>query len=83
MKSPLHDLAVPQSLFEVAINVQITMAEPFGISGRGAFYDATGAIRDVMDPALDNSAPILYDPGSCGLEEAGDLVPDGWYEVGR
>ncbi len=29
-------------------NVQITMAEPFGIKGRGAFYDQTGAIRDVV-----------------------------------
>ncbi len=33
-------------------NVQITMAEPFGISGRGAFYDATGAIRDVVQNHL-------------------------------
>ena len=29
-------------------SVQITMAESFGIQGRGAFYDATGAIRDVI-----------------------------------
>src|SRR5438094_8127841 len=28
-------------------SVQITMAEEFGIQGRGAFYDETGAIRDV------------------------------------
>src|SRR5581483_2167653 len=27
-------------------SVQITMAEKFGIEGRGQFYDATGAIRD-------------------------------------
>lgn len=33
-------------------NVQITMAEPFGISGRGAFYDQTGAIRDVVQNHL-------------------------------
>ena len=33
-------------------NVQITMAEPFGISGRGAFYDVTGAIRDVVQNHL-------------------------------
>ena len=33
-------------------NVQITMAEPFGISGRGAFYDATGTIRDVVQNHL-------------------------------
>lgn len=29
-------------------NVQITMAEDFGIAGRGSFYDQTGAIRDVV-----------------------------------
>lgn len=33
-------------------SVQITMAEPFGISGRGAFYDQTGAIRDVIQNHL-------------------------------
>jgi glucose-6-phosphate 1-dehydrogenase len=29
-------------------SVQITMAEDFGVQGRGSFYDQTGAIRDVM-----------------------------------
>jgi glucose-6-phosphate 1-dehydrogenase len=29
-------------------NVQITMAENFGVQGRGAFYDATGTVRDVI-----------------------------------
>src|SRR4029079_9774927 len=33
-------------------SVQITMAENFGIQGRGAFYDATGAIRDVIQNHL-------------------------------
>ncbi|HEY7559070.1 MAG TPA: glucose-6-phosphate dehydrogenase [Candidatus Binatia bacterium] len=33
-------------------NVQITMAEDFGIQGRGAFYDATGTIRDVIQNHL-------------------------------
>jgi len=33
-------------------NVQITMAEDFGIQGRGAFYDQTGAIRDVVQNHL-------------------------------
>jgi glucose-6-phosphate 1-dehydrogenase len=32
--------------------VQITMAENFGVQGRGAFYDATGAIRDVIQNHL-------------------------------
>jgi glucose-6-phosphate 1-dehydrogenase len=31
---------------------QITMAEDFGIQGRGAFYDATGTIRDVIQNHL-------------------------------
>jgi len=29
-------------------SVQITMAEKFGVAGRGKFYDDTGAIRDVV-----------------------------------
>jgi glucose-6-phosphate 1-dehydrogenase len=29
-------------------SVQITMAENFGVQGRGAFYDATGTVRDVV-----------------------------------
>jgi glucose-6-phosphate 1-dehydrogenase len=29
-------------------SVQITMAENFGVEGRGAFYDNTGAVRDVI-----------------------------------
>jgi glucose-6-phosphate 1-dehydrogenase len=34
-------------------SVQITMAESFGVEGRGAFYEQTGAIRDVaMEPPV-------------------------------
>lgn len=33
-------------------SVQITMAENFGVSGRGAFYDQAGAIRDVVQNHL-------------------------------
>jgi glucose-6-phosphate 1-dehydrogenase len=29
-------------------SVEITMAEKFGVQGRGSFYDAVGAIRDVV-----------------------------------
>ncbi len=32
--------------------VQITMAEDFGVQGRGGFYDRTGAIRDVVQNHL-------------------------------
>jgi len=33
-------------------SVQLTMAENFGIQGRGAFYDQTGTIRDVVQNHL-------------------------------
>ena len=33
-------------------SVQITMAETFGVQGRGAFYDETGTIRDVVQNHL-------------------------------
>ncbi len=33
-------------------NVQVTMAEAFGVQGRGAFYDDVGAIRDVVQNHL-------------------------------
>jgi glucose-6-phosphate 1-dehydrogenase len=33
-------------------SVQITMAENFGVQGRGAFYDGTGTIRDVVQNHL-------------------------------
>jgi glucose-6-phosphate 1-dehydrogenase len=52
-------------------SVQITMAEDFGVQGRGAFYDATGAIRDVIQnhlfQVLANLAmepPVRPDPES-------------------
>lgn len=33
-------------------NVQITMAESFGVAGRGRFYDETGVVRDVIQNHL-------------------------------
>jgi glucose-6-phosphate 1-dehydrogenase len=33
-------------------NVQITMAEGFGVQGRGSFYDSVGAVRDVFQNHL-------------------------------
>ncbi len=33
-------------------SVQITMAESFGVQGRGAFYDQIGAVRDVVQNHL-------------------------------
>ncbi len=37
---------------EAIESFQITMAEDFGIQGRGSFYDATGTIRDVIQNHL-------------------------------
>jgi glucose-6-phosphate 1-dehydrogenase len=37
---------------EYVESVQITMAEDFGVQGRGAFYDQTGTIRDVTQNHL-------------------------------
>jgi glucose-6-phosphate 1-dehydrogenase len=33
-------------------SIQITMAEDFGVEGRGAFYDQTGTLRDVVQNHL-------------------------------
>ena len=40
-------------------SVQITMAESFGIAGRGAFYEEVGAIRDVIQNHLLQVVAIL------------------------
>ena len=57
-------------------NVQITMAEDFGVQGRGGFYDGVGVIRDVVQnhllqvvALLAMNPPTGRDPGSIGLEK--------------
>ena len=40
-------------------SVQITMAEDFGIEGRGAFYDSVGALRDVVQNHLLQMVSLL------------------------
>jgi glucose-6-phosphate 1-dehydrogenase len=55
-------------------SVQVSMAESFGVEGRGGFYDSVGAIRDVvqnhllqvvallaMEPPVDSTAEALRD----------------------
>src|SRR5271154_6062620 len=44
-------------------SIQITMAEAFDVSDRGAFYDRTGAIRDVLqNHMLQVLATVLAEP---------------------
>jgi glucose-6-phosphate 1-dehydrogenase len=57
------------SVFEPLLNrihvksIQITMAEEFDVSDRGAFYDRTGAIRDVLqNHMLQVLASVLAEP---------------------
>jgi glucose-6-phosphate 1-dehydrogenase len=60
-KKPVHNMLFARfgnAMFEPFWNrehiesVQMTMAEDFGVQGRGAFYDQTGTIRDVMQNHL-------------------------------
>jgi glucose-6-phosphate 1-dehydrogenase len=57
-------------------NVQITMAEDFGVQGRGAFYEEVGALRDVVQnhllqviALLAMDAPAGRDPDSVRAEK--------------
>jgi glucose-6-phosphate 1-dehydrogenase len=57
-------------------SVQITMAEQFGVDGRGSFYEGVGAIRDVLQnhllqvtSLLAMDAPIGNDPVSLKAEK--------------
>ncbi|MBV8630831.1 MAG: glucose-6-phosphate dehydrogenase [Silvibacterium sp.] len=52
-------------------SVQITMAEQFGIQGRGAFYDGVGATRDVVQNHLMQLlSNIAMEPPPCPTVEA-------------
>ena len=51
-------------------SIQITMAEDFGIQGRGAFYDSAGTIRDVVQNHLMQVlAILLMDPPASHTDE--------------
>ncbi len=44
-------------------NIQITMAETFGVEGRGSFFEQTGTIRDVVqNHLLEVTACLTMDP---------------------
>ena len=52
-------------------NVQITMAEAFGVEGRGKFYEETGVIRDVIQNHLFQVLSLLaMEPPSSTAAEA-------------
>ncbi|TBN12712.1 glucose-6-phosphate dehydrogenase [Agrobacterium cavarae] len=56
-------------------SVQITMAEDFGIKGRGKFYDEVGCIRDVIQNHLVNVLLLLtMEPPASGASD--DLVDE-------
>jgi glucose-6-phosphate 1-dehydrogenase len=62
-------------------SVQITMAEKFGIEGRGKFYDATGAIRDVVENHMLQVVAFLAMDAPTGMHS--DAVRDEQVKVFR
>src|SRR5262249_24378535 len=70
-------------------SVQITMAENFGVQGRGAFYDQTGTLRDVvqnhlfqvlsnltMEPPVRSDSESIRDEKVKVLEAIAPLTPE-------
>lgn len=56
---------------EFVESVQITMAERFGVSGRGSFYEEAGALRDVVqNHLLQVVANLAMEPPISGTGEA-------------
>lgn len=56
---------------EYVESVQITMAEQFGVSGRGSFYEEAGALRDVVqNHLLQTVANLAMEPPISGAGEA-------------
>jgi glucose-6-phosphate 1-dehydrogenase len=81
---PLNDVLVARfanSMIEPLLNrdhvdsIQITMAEAFDVADRGRFYDATGAIRDVVqNHMLQVLATVVAEPP----DRSG---PDSWLDA--
>ena len=79
-KEPVQNIIYTRfanSMFEPLWNrdyvssIQITMAEDFGVQERGAFYDETGAIRDVVqNHMLQVLAQLTMDPPTGEESEA-------------
>jgi glucose-6-phosphate 1-dehydrogenase len=79
-KEPVQNIVYTRftnSMFEPLWNrdhvasIQITMAENFGVEDRGSFYDATGAIRDVVqNHMLQVLANLTMDPPTGEEHEA-------------
>jgi glucose-6-phosphate 1-dehydrogenase len=70
-------------------SIQITMAESFGVQGRGSFYEETGAIRDVlqnhllqllailtMDPPAGHHVESIRDEKARLLRSVAPLTPE-------
>lgn len=70
-------------------SVQITLAEEFGVQGRGGFYEETGAIRDVvqnhmfqvltnltMEPAAGTDSESIRDEKSAVLKAIPTVLPE-------
>jgi glucose-6-phosphate 1-dehydrogenase len=57
-------------------SVQITMAEQFGVAGRGKFYEEVGAIRDVVQNHMLNLVALLAmePPGEHTVEATRDEI---------
>jgi glucose-6-phosphate 1-dehydrogenase len=55
-------------------SIQVTMAEDFGVEGRGKFYDATGCLRDVVQNHLFQIVALLAmePPAGAGFEALRD-----------